>query len=208
LKQSVHTVETSIPAAAAAVKHTQRARSPDPQARGPLSQWTEAWPTQPAITQTVNRRRAGEGETLPPNVTHISTDGTAVSSCCRRGSAHARVPRCRLPREQQRDSPHVHRPGAPQHPCRKHRRAPGAGEVTDSRSGFMRLSPTPRHLGQEILEGGGSCFKYRNGAPKSLFRNKTPPVVLADHVFCRARALGRAANTAVRPSRCKEVTQP
>jgi len=28
----------------------QRARSPDPQARGPQSQWTEAWPTQPAIT--------------------------------------------------------------------------------------------------------------------------------------------------------------
>ena len=38
---------------AAAVKHTQRARSADPQARGPLSQWTEAWPTQPAITQAV-----------------------------------------------------------------------------------------------------------------------------------------------------------
>jgi hypothetical protein len=54
----------------------------------------------------------------------------------------------------------------PQAPPRAGQGAPGAGEVTDSRSGFMRLSPTPRHLGQEILEGGGSCFKYRNGAPK------------------------------------------
>jgi hypothetical protein len=34
----------------------------------------------------------------------------------RGGGAHARAPRCRLPREQQRDSPHVHRPYAPQHP--------------------------------------------------------------------------------------------
>jgi len=33
--------------------NTQRARSPDPQARGPQSQWTEVWPTQPAITQAV-----------------------------------------------------------------------------------------------------------------------------------------------------------
>ena len=32
---------------------TQRAQPPDPQARGPLSLWTEAWPTQPAITQAV-----------------------------------------------------------------------------------------------------------------------------------------------------------
>ena len=38
---------------AAAVKHRVRARSPGPQARGPQSQWTEAWPTQPAITQAV-----------------------------------------------------------------------------------------------------------------------------------------------------------
>jgi hypothetical protein len=37
----------------------------DPQARGPLSQRTEAWPTQPAITQAVNRRMAGGGVTLP-----------------------------------------------------------------------------------------------------------------------------------------------
>ena len=51
-------------------KHTTRTlRSPAPQARGPLSQWTEAWPTQPAITQAVNRRMAGEGITLLPNVT-------------------------------------------------------------------------------------------------------------------------------------------
>ena len=41
---------------------------PGPQARGPQSQWTEVWPTQPAITQAVNRRMAGEGITLPPNV--------------------------------------------------------------------------------------------------------------------------------------------
>ena len=35
------------------VKHTQRTRSPGPQAREPLSQWSEAWPTQPALTQAV-----------------------------------------------------------------------------------------------------------------------------------------------------------
>ena len=38
---------------------TQRAQPPDPQARGPLSLWTEVWPTQPAITQAVNRRHGG-----------------------------------------------------------------------------------------------------------------------------------------------------
>jgi len=30
---------------------TQRALSPDPQAREPLSLWTEVWPTQPVLTQ-------------------------------------------------------------------------------------------------------------------------------------------------------------
>jgi len=30
---------------------TQRAHAPDPQARGPLSQWTEVWPTPPMLTQ-------------------------------------------------------------------------------------------------------------------------------------------------------------
>ena len=34
-------------------------KPPDPQARGPLSLWTEVWPTQPAITQAVNRRHGG-----------------------------------------------------------------------------------------------------------------------------------------------------
>ena len=38
-------------AAAGAVQHnTTHAWSPDPQARGTLSLWTGAWPTQPAIT--------------------------------------------------------------------------------------------------------------------------------------------------------------
>jgi hypothetical protein len=40
---SAHIFPLDAAAAAAAVKH-QRARSPGPQARGPLSQWTEAWP--------------------------------------------------------------------------------------------------------------------------------------------------------------------
>ena len=31
--------------------NTTRAHSPDPQARGPLSLWTEVWPTQPVLTQ-------------------------------------------------------------------------------------------------------------------------------------------------------------
>jgi len=30
---------------------TQRAHAPDPQAREPLSLWTEVWPTQPVLTQ-------------------------------------------------------------------------------------------------------------------------------------------------------------
>jgi hypothetical protein len=50
----------------------------------------------------------------------------------------------------------VHRPYAPQHPRRKHRRAPSAGEIAKSRSGIVRLAPTPRHLGEEILEGSGA----------------------------------------------------
>ena len=48
----------------------QRARppdpAPDPQARGPLSQWTEAWPAQPAIHRPLIGRRAREqGRPLP-----------------------------------------------------------------------------------------------------------------------------------------------
>ena len=31
--------------------NTTRAHSPDPQARGPLSLWTEVWPTQLVLTQ-------------------------------------------------------------------------------------------------------------------------------------------------------------
>jgi hypothetical protein len=46
-------------------RETQRAWSPDPQARGSLSLWTGAWPTQPAITQAVNRR--GERERVVTN---------------------------------------------------------------------------------------------------------------------------------------------
>ena len=47
---------------------TQRAWSPDPQAaRGSLSQWTEAWPTQPAITQArIDRRGERGGGVTPP----------------------------------------------------------------------------------------------------------------------------------------------
>ena len=30
--------------------NTTRVRTPDPQARGPLSLWSEAWPTQPVLT--------------------------------------------------------------------------------------------------------------------------------------------------------------
>jgi hypothetical protein len=30
--------------------NTTRAHAPDPQARGPLSLWTEVWPTQPVLT--------------------------------------------------------------------------------------------------------------------------------------------------------------
>jgi hypothetical protein len=52
-------------------------------------------------------------------------------------------------------------PKTPHHPCRKHRRAPSAGEATDPRGGIVRLSPTPRHLGQEILEGSGTCHAHR-----------------------------------------------
>ena len=63
----------------------------------------------------------------------------------------AAAPRCRLPREQQRDFPHMHRPCTPHHPRRKHRRAPRAGEIADPRGCIVRLSPAPRHLGQEIL---------------------------------------------------------
>jgi hypothetical protein len=55
----------------------------------------------------------------------------------------------------------VHRPGTPQHPCRKHRRAPRAGEAANPLSGIVRLSPAPRHLGQEILEGSGTCHAHR-----------------------------------------------
>ena len=41
---------------------TQRAHAPDPQAREPLSLWTEVWPTQPVPTQrTRRRRRAPDG---------------------------------------------------------------------------------------------------------------------------------------------------
>jgi hypothetical protein len=38
---------------------TQRAHAPDPQARGPLSLWTEVWPTQPVLTQPDNRINTG-----------------------------------------------------------------------------------------------------------------------------------------------------
>jgi hypothetical protein len=51
----------------------------------------------------------------------------------------------------------VHRPYASQQPRRKHRRAPGAGEIAEPRGGIVRLAPSPRHLCQEILEGSGSC---------------------------------------------------
>jgi hypothetical protein len=42
---------TSLARAAAAVQHTTRAHTPDPQARGPRSLWTEVWPTQPMLTR-------------------------------------------------------------------------------------------------------------------------------------------------------------
>ena len=47
-------------------------------------------------------------------------------------------------------------PCTPHHPRRKHRRAPRAGEIADPRGCIVRLSPAPRHLGQEILKGGGA----------------------------------------------------
>ena len=34
---------------------TQRVRPPDPQARGPLSLWTEVWPTHPVLTLSLTR---------------------------------------------------------------------------------------------------------------------------------------------------------
>ncbi len=40
-------------------------------------------------------------------------------------------------------------------------RAPSAGEIADPRGGIVRLSPASRHLGQEILEGGGACHAHR-----------------------------------------------
>jgi hypothetical protein len=55
----------------------------------------------------------------------------------------------------------VHRPGTPQHPCREHRRAPSAGETTKPLGGIVRLAPTPRHLGEEILEGSGTSQAQR-----------------------------------------------
>ena len=35
-------------------------------------------------------------------------------------------------------------------------RAPSTGEIADPRGGIVCLSPAPRHLGQEVLEGGGA----------------------------------------------------
>ena len=48
----------------------------------------------------------------------------------------------------------------PHHP----RRAPRAGEIADPRGCIVRLSPAPRHLGQEILKGGGACHAHCQGA--------------------------------------------
>ena len=51
-------------------------------------------------------------------------------------------------------------PCTPHHPRRKHRRAPRAGEIADPSGCIVRLSPAPRHLGQEILKGGGACHAH------------------------------------------------
>jgi hypothetical protein len=70
--------------------------------------WTGAWPTQPAITQAVNRR--GErGPSLYSNpVVSIGPLFAAAAVLRRRGRA-PRAPQCRLSREQQRNPPHVYR---------------------------------------------------------------------------------------------------
>ena len=86
-----------------------------PRAHGPpwgsLSLWTGAWPTQPAMTQAVNRR--GErGRGLPLSLQQpgsINRSAVRSSNCC--GSAHA--PQRRLSHEQQRNPPHMYRSRAP-----------------------------------------------------------------------------------------------
>ena len=67
----------------------------------------------------------------------------------------------------------MHRPYAPQHPRRKHRRAPNAGEIAKSRSGIVRLAPTPRHLGEEILEGSGAEISAEKKAFNSEYSEQT-----------------------------------
>ena len=59
-------------------------------------------------------------------------------------------------------APHMHRTCTPHLPRRKHvRRTPSAGEIADPRGGIVCLSPAPRHLGEEVLEGGGACHAHR-----------------------------------------------
>ena len=79
----------STPADAPAVKH-KRAHSPDPQARGPLSLWTEVWPTHNLL---LHRPLVGGG----------SRGGGAACCCC-----------CST----QRAQPHTLRP--PKHESRYH----------------------------------------------------------------------------------------
>ena len=68
---------------AAPAVHFMHSWSPDPQARGSLSLWTGAWPTQPAITQAVNRR--GERGREYPSL--YSTPVVSIGPLWRSGNA-------------------------------------------------------------------------------------------------------------------------
>ena len=77
---------------------TQRARSSRPPSTGAAIAWMEAWPAQPAITQSVNRQKVGGRRSRPPRVHESTNNRAAVSGSCSRGCADTQAPWRRSPR--------------------------------------------------------------------------------------------------------------